>query len=223
MRSDMRSDWREARWVVVDIETTGLNPTRDRVLEVAAVVHETGCADTAWYVALDPQVAISPTARSIVGEVAENCAGRPTFAEAADDLLSLLNGAVVVSCGVMEFDWPFITAELERAGREPPTPLPLLLDPLLWTREVGGERCRNLAAACRALGVPEPRSPAPQDACEATLALMLELAPGLPGAPAAILELQDQSRAARESERTAARELRRAASAAAQAEYSTAT
>ena len=199
----------DPRYVVFDCETTGLDPARDRILEVAAVVHESGRVEVPWHVVLDPQVAISPSARSIVGEVAENAAGRPVFADVADELLDLVHQAVVVSCGAAEFDWPFLAAEFERAGRELPAPLPLLLDPLLWTGELSEKRCRNLADACRAFGVPEPRSTASQDACEATLALALELAPRLPGAPAAILELQDQSRAARASERAAARELRR--------------
>ena len=209
MRNKVGSDWREARWLLLDIETTGLHPLRDRIIEVAAVVHESGAVDSTSHVVLDPQVSINPSVRSIVGEVAEDCVGRPTFAEAAENLLNLLDGAVVISCGVAEFDWPFLAAEFDRAGKALPQPLPLLLDPLLWSREVSGERCRTLVDACRAFGVPEPRSTAPLDACAATLALARELAPKLPGAPAAILELQSRARAARKAERAAARELRR--------------
>ena len=207
MEVEDQDDWREARWVAIDVETAGISPERDRVLEIAAVVRESGQDDSTWHVLLDPQVAVSPSVRSLVGAAAENVAGRPTFADVAEQFLDLLTGAVVISAAAAEFVWPFLAAELDRAGKEPPRPL--LVGPLLLTREVTGNRYRRLAEACRAVGIPEPSFLAPVDDSRAVLALATEVAPRLPGTAAAIKRVQHRCRLEMADEGTLARKQRR--------------
>ena len=50
MRRGRRPSWREARFVAVDVETTGLDPSRDEVVSFAAVPIEGGRVIARWTV-----------------------------------------------------------------------------------------------------------------------------------------------------------------------------
>ena len=69
-------------YVVVDLETTGLYPSQDRILEIGAVkVLDGEVADTFCMFA-DPQMKIPEKIRELTGITQEMVAGQPTPAEA---------------------------------------------------------------------------------------------------------------------------------------------
>ena len=101
-------------FAVIDIETTGLSPQSDRVIEVA-VVHvdpmgaETGRFDTL----INPGRDLGPQRRH--GIRAGDVLGAPSFGDVAAELIGLLDGRVAVAHHAA-FESRFLIAELERSG-----------------------------------------------------------------------------------------------------------
>jgi DNA polymerase III epsilon subunit family exonuclease len=112
--------------VVIDCETTGLNVRRDRIVSFAAVRIEEGlrvAQHPTLDLLIDPGVDIPPHATAIHGIDRAALAGAPTFAEAFDDIVGCLAGAVVVGHAV-GFDMAILAREAARIRqpwREPPS------------------------------------------------------------------------------------------------------
>ena len=102
------------QWAVVDVETSGMSPSRDRILSLAVVlVNAEGAITRTMSVLLNPGVDPGPTA--IHGLTTEVLAGQPEFHEVAGELAEMLAGSVFVAHNA-EFDYGFVAAEAARAG-----------------------------------------------------------------------------------------------------------
>jgi DNA polymerase III subunit epsilon len=97
------------RYVVLDTETTGTVPGRDRVVWVAVAVLNDGAVVQRWSTLLDP----GPAGRAQAGGI--DLSGQPRFTDVAPRLTRLLRGGVLVAHNA-PFDVSFLTAEYERAG-----------------------------------------------------------------------------------------------------------
>jgi DNA polymerase III epsilon subunit-like protein len=105
------------RYVILDTETTGTVPQRDRVVWVAVVVLHDGTVTERWSTLLDP----GPVDRVQAGGLA--LAGQPLFADIEPRLTKVLRGGVLVAHNA-PFDVSFLVAEYQRAGRAmPKTPV----------------------------------------------------------------------------------------------------
>ena len=116
---------------VVDCETTGLDPGRDRVISVAALrFHGLPHAPRAVLDALvNPGVPIPAAATAVHGITDAMVADAPAFRGVARRLAPLLRGAALVG-HVVSFDCAVLAAEARRAG------LPWRDPPMLCTREL---------------------------------------------------------------------------------------
>jgi DNA polymerase-3 subunit epsilon len=124
---------------VLDFETTGLYPSAgDRVIEVAVVRREDGRVRS-YSQLIQPERDIPARATEIHGLVEADLAGAPTFGQIADELLSWLDGALVVAHHA-RFDLGFLDSELRRLGRGPAE-----LGPVVCTVEMA----RNLFGLAR--------------------------------------------------------------------------
>ena len=102
-------------FAVVDLETTGFSPERERVVEVAVVVLDPdGHEVDAFCTLVDPECGPGPT--HVHGITAEMLVGAPTFAGIHPYLAGLLSGRVVVGHNVDRFDLAFLLAECRRLG-----------------------------------------------------------------------------------------------------------
>ena len=105
------------RHVILDTETTGTVPQRDRVVWVAVAVLYDGVVTERWSTLLDP----GPGDRAQAGGI--TLAGQPLFADIEPRLTELLRGGVLVAHNA-PFDVSFLTAEYQRAGiAMPKTPV----------------------------------------------------------------------------------------------------
>lgn len=147
---------REAPVAVLDLEMTGLSPDGDRICEVA-VVRAVGRAVVREYQSLvRPTVPMSPGAFECHGITAAMLADAPPFAEVAEQVAELLEGAVLISHNV-PFDLGFLSREMEQAG-VPLAPPPVTLDTLLIARRLFAFPRNNLGEVCRRLDVPLDRA-----------------------------------------------------------------
>ena len=94
-------------YVVLDLETTGGNATRDRITEIAAVRIECGIETARWSTLVNPECSIPPFIQSLTGISNAMVEDAPVFAQVAPRLLELLDGAVLVAHNV-RFDHGFV-------------------------------------------------------------------------------------------------------------------
>ena len=104
--------------VVVDVETTGSRAYRgDRITEIAAVLVRDGVVDDRLRDARESGAADSAGDHGAhEHHVRRWCSHAPTFAEVCDQLLGVLEGHVFVAHNA-NFDWRFLSTEVERATR----------------------------------------------------------------------------------------------------------
>ena len=101
-------------WAAIDVETTGLHPVRDRIVEVAVVTLGLNAEKLDEWSTL-----VNPGSRDVGGRIhglrPSDVRDAPTFAEIRDALLARLAGSVIVAHNA-PFDVGFLQAETVRAG-----------------------------------------------------------------------------------------------------------
>lgn len=103
--------------VVFDIESTGLAPRQDRIIELAAVrVNVDGSEETKTWL-LNPTVPIPPETTAIHGITNEIVKACPTFAERADEIFAFFDGCDLSGFNIDRFDVPCLEEEFARVGR----------------------------------------------------------------------------------------------------------
>lgn len=113
----------QSEFVVVDLETTGLNPRWDRIIEIAAfkVVPDRRLSGhhLRWVIAdefsalINPQREIPQWITRFTGISNPMVARSPVFGEIADQLIAFIDAATIVAHNV-RFDIGFINAEINR-------------------------------------------------------------------------------------------------------------
>jgi DNA polymerase-3 subunit epsilon len=142
-----------SRAIVLDTETTGLEPLRgDRVLEVAAIeilnLIPTG---REFHALIDPQRDIPEEATRVHGFTAGMLRGRPLFAEILPGLLDFLGADPIIAHNA-PFDFGFLDAEFDRAGAAR-LDRARMVDTLMLARERFPGLPNSLDALCRRYGV----------------------------------------------------------------------
>ncbi|MCG8969442.1 MULTISPECIES: TerD family protein [Streptomyces] len=101
-------------WALVDVETSGLVPRRDRVLSVAVVTLDADGEQTGEFsTLLDPGCDPGPV--HVHGLTPERLRGAPVFEQVAEGIAALLEGRVLVAHNA-QFDYDFLAHEFARAG-----------------------------------------------------------------------------------------------------------
>lgn len=143
-------------YAVVDVETTGLDPGIDRIVEVAVVRCATdGRVVSEWSTLVQPDRDPGPTA--VHGITADDLASAPRFTEVAPLLAAQLDGAVVTAHN-LAFDAGFLAAEWARVGAERPAAPGLCT--LTLARALHPDRAEgySLAACSAAAGIDQPEA-----------------------------------------------------------------
>ncbi len=135
------------RQVVLDTETTGLDPKQGhRIIEVAAIeLDGRKVSDRTFHRYLNPEREIDEGAAAVHGLTLERLQNEAKFAEIAPALLEFIAGAQLIIHNA-PFDIGFLNAELTLAG------LPTLSNPVIDTLKVAKElhpgKKNNLNALC---------------------------------------------------------------------------
>jgi len=86
-----------AEFVVIDTETTGLDPSVDRVVEIAAARYQAGQCVDELYSLVDPELPIPPAASAIHHITNSDIAGAPTINELRDAVVRFVGNAQIVA------------------------------------------------------------------------------------------------------------------------------
>lgn len=194
--------------VAIDTETTGRDPTTDRVVEVACVRWERGeiTLRKSWLV--NPGRPIPKEAFDVHGISDEAVKDAPNFQTILPELLEAMSGAVPLAYNA-EFDRKQLNAELGRLPGLASLPPAFQknvewLDPLIWARELQKhEKSRALGEVAARLGIEISQAHRATDDAEAALNVFLKFQEDarLPKAYGAFLNEQRRLARAFEQER----------------------
>ncbi len=102
--------------VIVDLETTGLDPDQDRITEVA--IHEPAARSKktkSWSTLVNPGLSIPGSVQALTGITDGTVAAAPSFRDLAETLQPRLASKLIVAHNA-EFDYALLKAEFSRAG-----------------------------------------------------------------------------------------------------------
>lgn len=179
LRKAQSQNWNELRLAAIDVETTGFDPTEDRIIEVGIVSFAQGEVVDSWGTLVNPLKPIPQEWQSLTGISEKDVQDAPTFDEIAHIVDQMLKNGVVCAYN-LRFDQGFVRAEMERCGCAWPDEAPML-DPLIFARQLQKEHSsKRLGDMAVRLGIPlENSHRATDDACVAGK-VMFAFAPQLP-------------------------------------------
>ena len=102
------------RLAFIDLETTGADPTHDRITEIGIVTVDGGTVSR-WSTLVNPQRSIPAFIERLTGISDEMVAKAPTFAQVAAELAQRLQGRLFVAHNA-RFDYGFVRHEYRRLG-----------------------------------------------------------------------------------------------------------
>ncbi len=143
------------RQIVLDTETTGLNPgSGDRIIEVAGIeLLNRRLTGKHYHSYLNPGRASHPDALKVHGLTEEFLADKPRFEQIAGEFLEFVDGAEIIIHNA-PFDRAFLDMELERIERPPfHAHVPLIIDTLVMAKQQFPGKFNNLDALCRRFSI----------------------------------------------------------------------
>lgn len=102
-------------YAVIDIETTGGLPRRDKIIEVGIILFDGEKELDRFETLIDPGITIPPQITRLTGITSQMVEDAPKFFEVAKKIVEITHGAVFVAHNV-RFDYNFIREEFARLG-----------------------------------------------------------------------------------------------------------
>lgn len=102
-------------YVLLDLETTGATPTKDRITEIGLIRYENGVEVGRWNTLINPEVSIPAFIQRLTGITQDMVKHAPTFAQVCEILLQWLEKTVLCAHNV-RFDYGFLKNEFKRIG-----------------------------------------------------------------------------------------------------------
>jgi DNA polymerase-3 subunit epsilon len=101
---------------IFDLETTGLNITTDRIVEIAIIRVEADGSESEFLRRVNPCMPIPAEVSAIHGIFDEDIAEAPKFEEIADEVVEFIGDSDLAGYNSNKFDIPVLAEELMRAG-----------------------------------------------------------------------------------------------------------
>ena len=103
--------------VFFDIESTGLNVIRDKIIQLAMIrYHKDGSAPIERTYLINPGIPISDEAMSVHGITPQDVANKPTFIQLSKEIFEFIGDADLAGYNSNRFDIPVLMEEFARAG-----------------------------------------------------------------------------------------------------------
>lgn len=100
----------------IDLETTGVNPGTDRIVELAIIKVMPDGSRTVKRKIINPEMVISKTSSDIHGITNEMVKDAPTFKQVANEVKQFLENCDLAGYNSNKFDVPVLVEEFYRAG-----------------------------------------------------------------------------------------------------------
>ena len=100
-------------YTVFDLETTGMSPVHNRIIEIGAVRIEHDGSMSTFQTLIHPETTISYQISRLTGITNEMVANAPTFSEVAADFMDFISGSKLVAHNA-RFDLAFFMESLSR-------------------------------------------------------------------------------------------------------------
>jgi len=143
------------RQIVLDTETTGLNPrSGDRIIEIGCVeLVNRRLTGNNLHFYINPERDSEEGALAVHGLTTEFLSDKPKFAEICDELLDYLNGAEIIIHNA-PFDIGFLDAEFDRLGVPPfQSHVDGVIDTLVQAKSMYPGKRNSLDALCDRHGI----------------------------------------------------------------------
>ena len=141
-------------YAVVDIEATGGNHIKGRIIEIAIILFDGKKIVREYSTLVNPEVKIDWYVTKLTGNKNDMVADAPLFKDVAEEILSLTKGSIFVAHDV-DFDYKFLKEELRKAGLEFNEPKVCTLK--LSQKHLPEEESYSLGKLCDAVGIPIPK------------------------------------------------------------------
>ncbi len=129
----------QTSFVVVDLETTGLEPNLDSIVEIAAVKVVNGRIVDEKTTLVHPGIFVPQETTDITGITTEMLIGQPKFEEVVEDYLNFIGEDGVFVAHNADFDFAFFNSHLRRMNK------PELKNPYVCTFKLAKVVHPNLA------------------------------------------------------------------------------
>ena len=129
----------QTSFVVVDLETTGLEPNLDSIVEIAAVKVVNGQIVDEKTTLVHPGIFVPQETTDITGITTEMLIGQPKFEEVVEDYLNFIGEDGVFVAHNADFDFAFFNSHLRRMNK------PELQNPYVCTFKLAKVVHPNLA------------------------------------------------------------------------------
>ncbi len=97
-----------------DLETTGLNTTTDRIVEISILkINADGKEEQRTWL-LNPEMPISAESTEVTGYTDEMVADKPTFKEKAPEIAQFIGNSDLAGYNILKFDLPILVEEFLR-------------------------------------------------------------------------------------------------------------
>ena len=132
--------------VFFDLETTGLNTEKDRIIEICVVQISPGEEQISYNRRLNPGILIPAEATAIHGITDVDVADMPSFADIAQNLLGFFEDCDLGGFNIKKYDIKVLCAEFKRAGIDFNLENRAIIDPMEIFHQY---EPRNLAGAVK--------------------------------------------------------------------------
>lgn len=103
---------------IFDLETTGLNITKDRIVEIAIIKVNPDGSEEHYSKRVNPEIPIPEEISLIHGIYDADVKNEPNFSQIADELVAFIGDADLAGYNSNKFDIPVLSEELLRVGNQ---------------------------------------------------------------------------------------------------------
>lgn len=106
---------KEQLFAIIDTETTGGNPSKDRIMEIAILLHDGRKIIKEFSTLVNPETPVMPFVRSLTGIKDEMLVDAPRFSDLAKEIFEITENTILVAHNA-RFDYGVLRNEFRRIG-----------------------------------------------------------------------------------------------------------